>query len=88
MASKLLAVIFAVAVLTVGGYTYCHYSDCPCESSCSQSSGEPAQITVPLPCCQEPTRACCLQAPDIACCKDDDGPVAAETLAIAPREVK
>jgi hypothetical protein len=88
VASKILAGVFAIAVLTVGGYTYWYYSDSPGESSCRQPSGEPAQITVPLPCCQEPTRASCLQPADVPCCKEDDSPVAPETLAIAPREVK
>jgi len=86
VASKILAGIFAIAVLTVGGYTYWHYSDCPCDSSCDQSAGEQITITVPRPCCQEPTRSSCLQATDVECCKDID--TGAETLTIAPREVK
>lgn len=95
MASKILAAVLAVAVLSVGGYTYWQYAEghgC-CGTRTATSAGElptacPSDATVP-PCCQEPSRSSCLSASaDIPCCEDAPATAAPEVLAIQPREVK
>jgi len=87
MVSKILAAVFAVAVLTVGGYAYWHYSDC-----CGTPPTAPQQptSTEAPPCCQEPSRTSCVGLSTSArCCEDDlNSAGTPEVLAIQPREVK
>ena len=86
MLSKVLAGVFAVAVLTAGGYAYWQYTEgahcCGTQPTASESCDTPA-------CCQEPSRASCTLAVSDApgCCSESD-PVQAEVVAIQPREVK
>ena len=95
MASKILAGLLAVAVLSVGGYTYWQYADghgC-CGPRTATSTGDtptacPSDATV-SPCCQEPSRTSCLGlSTDSPCCEDAPTKAAPEVLAIQPREVK
>jgi hypothetical protein len=93
MVSKILAVTLAVAVLTVGGYTYWQYADgTPCRGTHGQTSeastGCPA-ASVSLPCCQEPSRSgpVSLSAGE-TCCEGAAAPTGPEVLAVMPREVK
>ena len=93
MASKILAAVFAVAVLSVGGYTYWEYAD---GSRCCGSNGatpEPTTgcpiVSVALPCCQEPARTSCVSlAPGESCCDQPAAAPSPEVLSIPPREVK
>jgi hypothetical protein len=88
MLSKVLAGVFAVAVLTVGGYAYWQYTDgAPC---CGTRAAAEQSTSDTPPCCQEPSRASCpFAATDAPACCDESSPaVAAEALAIQPREVK
>jgi hypothetical protein len=86
--SKILAGVFAVAVLIVGGYAYWQYADGAADTP-TQSSGCSSQPTQVLPCCQEPSRANYLTGPaDISCCRDTDNGSPAEAIAIPPREIK
>lgn len=97
MASKILAGLLAVAVLSVGGYTYWQYADG--HGCCGTRTVAPADdlsVGCPSheaisPCCQEPSRSSGLSTADDSptCC--EDAPAAAptpEVLAIRPREVK
>jgi hypothetical protein len=93
MASKILAAVFAVAVLSVGGYTYWQYADgthcCATKVQAPEpSTGSPA-ASLSLPCCQEPSRTSCVSlAPGESCCDDTPAAAGPEVLTIAPREVK
>jgi hypothetical protein len=93
MASKILAVVLAAAVLTVGGYTYWQYADgTPCCGTRAQTSeastGCPA-ASVSLPCCQEPSRVSRANlSPGDSCCEDARAANGPEVLAVMPREVK
>ena len=93
MVSKILAVTLAVAVLTVGGYTYWQYADgTPCCGTRAQtpeaSTGCPA-ASVSLPCCQEPSRVTRASlSPGESCCEDAPAANSPEVLAVMPREVK
>jgi hypothetical protein len=86
MLSKVLAGVFAVAVLTVGGYAYWQYTDgAPCCGT--QAPDQSAANTTP--CCQEPSRgACPFASTDAPGCCDESGTVTPEVVAIQPREVK
>jgi len=93
MASKILATVLAVAVLSVGGYTYWQYADgtgcCGTQAPTPESSTGCPAASIDMPCCQEPSRTSCITlGPGESCC--DDGPAASgpEVLTIAPREVK
>jgi hypothetical protein len=85
--SKVLAGVFAVAVLTVGGYAYWQYTDGPC---CGDRTASDRSASDTLPCCQEPSRGsvCPFAATDAPACCDESGSVAPEVVAIQPREVK
>jgi hypothetical protein len=88
MVSKILAAVFAVAVLSVGGYTYWHYSGSCCDTQ--PSANVPNTTEVP-PCCQELSRTSCFSLPPReGCCEDINLNSAGtpEFLAIQPREVK
>ena len=88
MFSKILAGVFAVAVLTVGGIAYWQYAGGTADNS-TQSSGCSSQPAPMPPCCQEASRANCLTGPaEISCCRDTDCESPAEALAIPPREIK
>jgi hypothetical protein len=93
MVSKILAVTLAVAVLTVGGYTYWEYADgAPCCGVQAQtpeaSTGCPA-ASVSLPCCQEPSRSGPVSLASVeACCEEAPARNGPEVLAVMPREVK
>ncbi len=90
MFSKILIGVFAVAVMSVGGFAYYHHStgccplglkDSPCSASPVEQTG-----TVP-PCCQQPSRLSV--SAEGSCCMDEGSAIGtAEVLAIAPREVK
>ena len=90
MAPKILATLLAIAVLTVGGYTYWQYADgghC-CGSRANVPSTEPTDTTAP-PCCQEPSRTSCFSLPPgEGCCEDLPAVKSPEVLDIPPREVK
>jgi hypothetical protein len=83
MLSKVLAGVFAVAVLTVGGYAYWQYTDGTHCCGTQAPADESASATPP--CCQELSRMSCpLSGTDVP----TSSPVAPELLAIEPREVK
>lgn len=88
MLSKVLAVVLAASVLSVGGYAYWQYTNDKPEATCdacpnSALGTEPVSIS---PCCLEPSRAACVSV-EMPCCSDK-GESVAEVLSIAPREVK
>jgi hypothetical protein len=86
MLSKLLAVVLAVTVLTVGGYSYWQYTnDAPAVTSCSEEPTPDGCKSVPAPCCQEPSRSACLSIE--TCCGEKES-TTTEVLTIEPREVK
>jgi hypothetical protein len=93
MASKILAGLLAVAVLSVGGYTYWQYADghgcCGTRTTTTEpSTGCPSAESI-APCCQEPSRTSCLSlSTDSPCCEDAPTKAVPEVLAIQPREVK
>jgi hypothetical protein len=93
MVAKILAGLLAVAVVSVGGYTYYQYSDgSPCCASRSQTSapstGCPSESDTP-PCCTEPSRTSCMTLPaGEGCCDDPPSKSSTEVLNIPPREVK
>jgi hypothetical protein len=93
MASKILAGLLAVAVLSVGGYTYWQYADghgcCGTQSPTTEpSTGCSTDATI-APCCLEPSRTSCLStSTDSPCCEDAPTSAAPEVLAVQPREVK
>jgi len=87
MFSKVLAGVFAVAVLTAGGYAYWQYTDgAPCCRTQTAADTEPSDQA---PCCQELGRMSCPLSPAVApaCCDESDAG-APEVLAIQPREMK
>lgn len=83
MLSKILAGVFAVMVLTAGGYAYWQYASNPNDSPAPTEGC--STRTTPVPCCQEPSRTCAIAPP---CCSELDGDTSPEVLAIEPREVK
>jgi hypothetical protein len=92
MVAKVLAGLFAVAVLSAGGYTYWHYSDgghcCPLQAAANQLGGESPETP---PCCQQPSRTDCMNlSTGDGCCEDVvmTGSPTPEVLTIPPREVK
>ena len=90
MVPKILAAVLAVAVLSVGGYTYWHYSDghcCPLQAAADQvTSSDPATAEKPS-CCQQPSRTGGVSlSTGEGCC--EDGHATPEVLDIPPREVK
>jgi hypothetical protein len=94
MASKILASLLAVAVLSVGGYTYWQYADGHCcgprtaTSTGELSTGCPSTGAT-APCCEEPSRTSCPSlSTDSPCCEDAPTSATAEVLAVQPREVK
>jgi hypothetical protein len=92
MASKLLAVVLAAAVLTVGGYTYWEFADggcCKAKAPAEATATTPCDSATP-PCCQEPSRTSCIAlAPGEGCCEDLPSTVgSSEVLTIMPHEVK
>src|SRR3954470_7508848 len=93
MVSKVLAGLLAVAVLSVGGYTYWQYADghgcCGASTTATgPSTGWPSAESR-APCGQERSRTSCLGlSTDSACCEDAPTKAAPEVLAIQPREVK
>jgi hypothetical protein len=93
MVSKILAVALAVAVLTVGGYTYWQYADgtpcCGTQAQTSESSTGCPAASVSLPCCQEPSRASAISlSAGEACCEDTPATNGPEVLPVMPRVVK
>lgn len=93
MASKILAAVFAVAVLSVGGYTYWEYADgtpcCGTNAPAPESTTGSPIVSVALPCCQEPPRASCVSlAPGESCCDEPATVTSPEVLKIPPREVR
>lgn len=83
MVSKILAGLLAVAVLSVGGYTFWQFTD----GHCCGSRTEFVRSTQgdPPPCCQQPSRTSCLSlSTEDGCCND----ATPEVLDIPPREVK
>jgi hypothetical protein len=94
MVPKFLAGLLAVAVLSVGGYTYWHYSDgqcCPLQAAANQlTTSETATAEKPS-CCQQPSRTDCVNLSTAdGCCEDivmKPTPTP-EVLDIPPREVK
>ena len=85
MVPKLLAGLLAVAVLSVGGYTYWQFTD----GHCCGSQTEAVQSTdgnTP-PCCQQLSRTSCVSlSTGDGCCEDVH--TTREVLDIPPREVK
>jgi hypothetical protein len=91
MICKILTVVFAAAVLTVGGYTYWHYSDGHCCGAPPTATQHPNDCADLPPCCLEPSRTSCFGLPKgEACCEDIDltRPPVPEVLTIQPREVQ
>ena len=95
MVTKVLAVVFAAAVLTAGGYTYWQYADGCCGTESVSAQPPAAQPPCPSaevsPCCLEPTRAARFSTRSgEGCCDDVDfnAPAGPEVLTIQPREVK
>jgi len=89
MVSKILAAVFAVAVLTVGGYTYWQYSGGHCCGT--QPAAAPSTCTETPSCCQEPSRTSCFGLPPgESCCEDVDfnAKPSPEVLTIQPRVVQ
>ena len=93
MIPKVLAAVLAVAVRSVGGYTYWHYSGghcCPLQAAANQLSTGDQPAETPS-CCQQPSRTDCVNLSTAdGCCQDvvmTDLP-APEVLDIPPREVK
>jgi len=86
--SKILAGVLAVGVLSVGGFAYWQYADCPCDTPTEQPSACPSQGTETSPCCLQPLRGSLAQSTDASCSKDSEVVTSAETLAIPPREVE
>jgi hypothetical protein len=89
MLSKVLAGVFAAAVLTVGGYAYYQYAtgapDPVTDPATQPATGCCAVQSIAAPsCCQEPTRAAAVSS----CCGDDAPAATVEVLAVQPREVK
>jgi hypothetical protein len=96
MVSKVLAAVFAVAVLSVGGYTY-WYSEYGGEGNCSKClsnqrpvAATPEAVLAVPPCCQEPSRtgAITLDAGESCCADTAKAPGTTEVLTIQPHEVK
>jgi hypothetical protein len=94
MVTKVLAAVFAVAVLTVGGYTYWQYSDgcCGTPPASDQPPSQPISTSLEVPpCCLEPSRTSrfSLSKPD-GCCEDVDfnARPRVEVLTVQPREVQ
>jgi hypothetical protein len=87
MAPKILATVLAIAVLTVGGYTYWQYAD---GGHCCGTKVQSTETPTPSasPCCQEPSRTSCFTLPPgEGCCDDLPSTNAPEVLDIPPREV-
>ena len=84
MVSKILAGLLAVAVLSVGGYTYWQFTD----GHCCGSQIQPVQTSEgdTPPCCQQPSRTSLSLSTGDACCEDVHA--TPEVLDIPPREVK
>src|SRR3954452_9466488 len=80
MASKILAGLLAVAVLSVGGYTYWQYADghgcCGTQSPATEPSSGCPSSEATSPCCLEPSRTSCLTSTDSPCCEDAPTPAA------------
>ena len=94
MVSKILAGLLAVAVLSVGGYTYWHYSEggrcCPLQGAANQIGGDESAGETPS-CCQQPSRTDCVNLSTAdGCCEDIvmTATPSPEVLNIPPREVK
>jgi hypothetical protein len=88
--SKILAGVFAIAVLTVGGYAYWQYADGTADTP-TQPSGCSSQPTPMPPCCQEPSRSTSGSTDTVVpCCEmpTTANPLGAEELTIPPREIK
>src|SRR5262249_17663394 len=88
--SKILAGVFAVTVLTVGGYAYWQYADGPAENPTHPSgcSSQPAPMP---PCCHQPSRATSGSSDTVVPCCDlplTPDSLGAEELTIPPREIK
>ena len=94
MMPKILAAVLALAVLSVGGYTYWHYSDghcCPLQAAANQLTGTNQPAAETPACCQQPSRTDCVNlATADGCCEDIvmKPMPAPEILDIPPREVK
>ena len=90
MISKILAGVFAVAVLTVGGIAYWQYANC-CADTSTLSSGCSSEPAPTPPCCQQPLRSTSSSSDTVVpCCEmpttlDLPG---VETLTVPPREIK
>lgn len=91
MLTKVLAVVFAVAVPAVGGVAYIH-SGGHCPFSCSEKAVcSPIVSAAPETpgCCETPTRTSCLSLDGPGCCNDDsEATVTPEVLTVPPRELK
>ena len=94
MIPKVLATVLAVAVLSVGGYTYWHHSDghcCPLKAAADQLTSTDEPVGETPSCCQQPSRTDCVSLSTAdGCCEDivmKPTPTP-EVLDIPPREVK
>ena len=86
MLTKVLAVVFAVAIPAVGGTVYLAAGG-KCPFSCSEQTACPAATSAAEEtpsCCQSPSRTSCLSTEGLGCCSDHE----AEVLDVMPREVK
>jgi hypothetical protein len=92
MLTKVLAVVFAVAIPAVGGTVYLAAGG-KCPFSCSEQTACPATASVSeetpnccqMPsCCQTPSRTSCANGEGVSCCGDHE----TEVLDVMPREVK
>jgi len=92
MFSKVLIGMFAVIVMSVGGFAYYNHSTGCCPLGLVDSPGtscSPVEQSAEVPsCCQQPSRlSLSIESP---CCGFSEASAAGtvEVLAIAPREVK
>jgi hypothetical protein len=86
MLSKILAVVLAVTVLSVGGYAYWQYTNDTPATPTEEQTTSGCKTVPPAPCCLEPSRASCVSVE--GCCSEKDTGTPSEVLAIEPREVK
>ncbi|HVK07398.1 MAG TPA: hypothetical protein VM597_01345 [Gemmataceae bacterium] len=90
MLTKVLAVVFAVAIPAVGGVVYIGASG-KCPFSCAEQAACPAasaSVSEETPsCCQSASRTSCLSLEGLGCC-GEESEATPEVLAIQPRELK
>jgi hypothetical protein len=90
MLTKVLAVVFAVAIPAVGGTVYLAAGG-KCPFSCSEPTACPAATSAAEEtpsCCQAPSRASCCATAEAGGCCGGESEATTEVLEVMPREVK